>query len=96
MAEDTTQGTSTPGEGEDASGGRFGRAKEFAGQQYTRASGAVRDGYSAVRGKVDDVDFPAVVDQVRSYVRSNPGKAMVFSIGIGFVIGLMLRSDDDD
>lgn len=65
--------------------GRFGRAKEFVGSKYNE-----------MREKVEDVDFGAVTDQVRSYVRSNPGKALLISIGVGFVIGLLLRSGDDE
>ena len=38
MAEDTT--TATPGEGGEDESGRFGRAKEYVNEQYTRASGA--------------------------------------------------------
>ena len=60
------------------------------------ASGAVRDQYNKVREKVEDVDFGAVTDQVRSYVRSNPGKALLISVGVGFVIGMLLRRDDED
>jgi ElaB/YqjD/DUF883 family membrane-anchored ribosome-binding protein len=92
MAEETT--TATPDDGGDSSSGRFGRAKEYVNEQYGRASGAVRDGYNTVREKVEDVDFGEITDQVRSYVRSNPGKALLISVGIGFVVGLMLRRDD--
>ena len=82
-------GGGTTDEGTD---GRFGRAREA----YSQASDKVRDGYNAVREKVDDVDFGAVTDQVRSFVRSNPGKALLISVGVGFVVGMLLRSDEDD
>ena len=75
---------------------RFGRAKQYVGEKYESASGAVRDGYNAVREKVDDVDFGAITDQVRTYVRSNPGKALLISVGVGFLIGLLLRRDDEE
>ena len=74
---------------------RFGRAKEFVGDKYERASGAVRDGYNTMREKVEDVDFGAITDQVRTYVRSNPGKALLISVGVGFLIGLLLRRDEE-
>jgi len=76
-----------PGDGSDESesDSRFGRAKEYVGSKYNE-----------FRERVDDVDFGAVTDQVRSYVRSNPGKALLISIGVGFVIGLMLRGGDED
>ena len=75
--------------------GRFGRAKDYVGDQYEKASGKVRDGYNAMREKVEDVDFGAITDQVRSYVKSNPGKALLISVGVGFLIGLLLRRDEE-
>lgn len=98
MAENTT-GTGSAGAGggdEDGEGGRFGRAKQFVGEKYEAAAGAARNAYSSARERVDDVDFGAVTDQVRTYVRSNPGKALLISVGVGFLIGLLLRRDDED
>ncbi len=97
MAE-TNEGTgSAPPAGESGdSSTRFGRAKEFVNEKYDAASDAVRDRYNRVREKVDDVDFGAVADQVRSYVRSNPGKALLISVGVGFLIGLLLRRDEEE
>ena len=77
-------------------GTRFGRAKEFVNEKYSAASEAARSQYNRVREKVEDIDFGAVTDQVRSYVRSNPGKALLISVGVGFLIGLLLRSHDED
>ncbi len=71
------------------------KAKEFVGQKYDAASGAVRDGYSSARERIDDADFGAMADQARTYVRSNPGKALLVSIGVGFLVGLLLRRDED-
>jgi ElaB/YqjD/DUF883 family membrane-anchored ribosome-binding protein len=89
--------TSNPtGEAAGDASNRFGRAKEFVGDQYERASGKVRDGYNTMREKVEDVDFGAITDQVRTYVRSNPGKALLISVGVGFLIGLLLRRDDEE
>lgn len=85
--------------GADAAGGetgRFGRAKEYASEKYEAAAGAFRSGYNNVRERVEDVDFGAVTDQIRSYVRSNPGKALLISVGVGFLVGLLLRRDDED
>jgi ElaB/YqjD/DUF883 family membrane-anchored ribosome-binding protein len=92
----TTPGTSGASDSGSADAGRFGRAKEYVNDKYSTASGAVRDGYNTMRERVEDVDFGAVTDQVRTYVRSNPGKALLISVGIGFVVGLLLRRDDDD
>ena len=89
-------GTGTGDEGGGDASGRFGRAKDYAGEKYRAASGAVRDGYNQVRERVDEVDFVAVTEQVRTYVRSNPGKALLISVGVGFLVGLLLRRDDED
>lgn len=89
-------GTSTGSASEGEGSGRFGRAKEYVGEKYEAASGKVRDGYNTMREKVEDVDFGAITDQVRTYVRSNPGKALLISVGVGFLIGLLLRRDDDE
>ena len=101
--DETTGGSTNPNaaSGEDAAGAaaRFARAKEkakeFVGEKYESASGAVRDGYSAARAKVDEVDVAALADQARAYVRSNPGKALLISVGVGFLVGLLLRRDED-
>jgi ElaB/YqjD/DUF883 family membrane-anchored ribosome-binding protein len=82
----------TAGAGDE--GTRFGRAKEFVNEKYSAASDAARNQYNRVREKVEDIDFGAVTDQVRSYVKSNPGKALLISVGVGFLIGLLLRSND--
>jgi ElaB/YqjD/DUF883 family membrane-anchored ribosome-binding protein len=94
--------TTTPkgsGDGADTAGdasSRFSKARDYVGQKYESASDAVRDRYNTVREKVEDVDFGAITDQVRTYVRSNPGKALLISVGVGFLIGLLLRRDDEE
>ncbi len=93
------ENTGTPGttsEDTDAADSRFGRAKQYVGEKYEDASGAVRDGFNTAKERVEDVDFGAITDQVRTYVRSNPGKALLISVGVGFLIGLLLRRDDEE
>ena len=83
-------------DGEGADDSRFGRAKDFVNDKYSAASDAVKNQYNRARERMEDVDFGAVTDQVRTYVRSNPGKALLISVGVGFIIGLLLRRDDDE
>lgn len=71
-------------------------AAESAKSAYGAASEKVKDRYTAVKGKIDEIDFDQVTDQVRGYVRSNPGKALLISVGIGFVFGMLMRRGDDD
>jgi ElaB/YqjD/DUF883 family membrane-anchored ribosome-binding protein len=82
--------------GDEGGGSRFSRARDYVGDQYEKAAGAARNAYSSARERVEDVDFGALTDQVRTYVRSNPGKALLISVGVGFLIGLLLRRDDED
>lgn len=94
MSENPTgTGTAT---GDEGGGSRFSRAREYMGEKYDAAAGAAKNAYSSARERVEDVDFGAVADQVRTYVRSNPGKALLISVGVGFLIGLLLRRDDED
>lgn len=84
MDENRSNNDSEDAETEEGSG-RFGRAREFMGGKY-----------NAMRERVEDTDFGAIADQVRGYVRSNPGKALLISVGVGFLVGLLLRSDEDE
>ena len=72
------------GGGEESSS-RFNKAREYFGNTYNTR-----------RERVEDVDMGAITDQVRAYVRSNPGKALLISVGVGFAIGLLLRGSDDE
>jgi ElaB/YqjD/DUF883 family membrane-anchored ribosome-binding protein len=87
--------TRSAGEDDD-NDSRFDRAKEFVSDTASAASDAVKNQYNRVRERVEDVDIGAMMDQVRSYVRSNPGKALLISVGVGFLVGLLLRRDEDD
>lgn len=84
------------GGAEGAGGARFSRAKEFVNDKYSTAAETAKRGYSSVRERVGEVDVASMAEQVREYIRSNPGKALLISVGVGFMIGLMLRRDDDD
>jgi len=90
--DETTSGANAGGDADS----RFGKAKDFVNEKYSAASDAVRSQYNRVREKVEDVDFGAITDQVRGYVRSNPGKALLISVGVGFLVGLLLRRDERD
>jgi ElaB/YqjD/DUF883 family membrane-anchored ribosome-binding protein len=101
MEETTSGGPGTSGAtGEGAGGGdagsRFGKAKDFVNEKYSAASDFTRSQYNRAKEKMEDVDFGAITDQVRSYVRSNPGKALLISVGVGFLVGLLLRRDEDN
>jgi ElaB/YqjD/DUF883 family membrane-anchored ribosome-binding protein len=101
MEETTSGAPGTSGVGDADS--RFGKAKEyvndakdFVNDKYSAASDFTKSQYNRAKEKVEDIDFGAITDQVRGYVRSNPGKALLISVGVGFLVGLLLRRDDDD
>ena len=97
MDESTNPGAGAGAETEETAGegGRFSKARDYTRQKYESASDKVRDGYQNVRGRVEEVDYAALTDQARAYVRSNPGKALLISVGVGFLLGLLLRRDED-
>lgn len=75
---------------------KYTAATDTVKEKYSAATDAVKERYDQIREKVADIDLNGVTEQVRSYVRSNPGKALLISIGVGFVVGLMLRRPDED
>ena len=95
MEETTSGAPGAGGEGTGDAGSRFGKAKDFVNEKYEAASDFTRSQYNRAKEKMEDVDFGAITDQVRSYVRSNPGKALLISVGVGFLVGLLLRRGDD-
>lgn len=85
-----------PGTNSRAASSKMGKAKEMIGERYAKASDQAKKTYGTVREKASEVDVDGVMEQVRAYVRENPGKALLFSVGAGFLLGLLLRSDDDE
>jgi len=74
---------------------KYAAASESVRQKYGDASKVAKEKYEQVRGKVDELGLEEMPDKVRQYVRENPGKAILISLGVGFLIGLLLRRDDD-
>lgn len=98
----TTQPDTTAGSGEHEVYGsddieqeardRFAELKD----KYAAASENVKNRYSAIKDRVSEVDYANYLDQGRDFVRKNPGKALLISVGVGFVIGMLLRRSRDD
>ena len=64
--------------------------------KYETASTATREKVADLKQRVEGIEVEDVVEQTRDYVRSNPGKALLISIGVGFIIGLLVRGTGDD
>ncbi len=75
-----------------AAGDRIGRIKETVGN----VADGVKARASALREKIRDTDFEDVAENARGFVRDNPGKSIAIALGVGFVIGLLLRRRGED
>lgn len=62
------------------------RASAVAQQRYKETSETLRTGYTRVRKDLD-----GLMGDVNSYVRDNPGKAVLMAAGVGFLLGLLFR-----
>jgi ElaB/YqjD/DUF883 family membrane-anchored ribosome-binding protein len=77
------------------------RTKEVLGESYGKAREQFDDVSEDVRKTVKSTakkiekDYGYIWDDVRGYVRENPGTAIAVSAAVGFVLGFLLRGDDD-
>ncbi len=76
----------------EAAAGRMGRVKEAVGD----VADNVRARAAALREKIRETEWDDVTDNVGNYVRSNPGKSVAIALGVGFVLGFLLRRRDND
>ncbi|MCA1732420.1 MAG: hypothetical protein LC732_02315 [Acidobacteria bacterium] len=94
--ETTTSAPPAGGADAQTKGSKAERAKAFVGEKVSSAGETAKKTYGSVRGKVAEADMGAMVEQVRAYVRENPGKALAISVGAGFLLGLLLRRSNDE
>jgi ElaB/YqjD/DUF883 family membrane-anchored ribosome-binding protein len=71
-------------------GDSYGKARE----QFDDVSEDVRKNVKSAAKKIES-DYGYIWDDVRGYVRENPGTAVAISAAVGFVLGFLLRGDDD-
>ncbi len=77
------------------------RTKEVLGDSYGKAREQFDDVGDDVRKTVKSAakkiesDYGYIWDDVRGYVRENPGTSLAISAAVGFVLGFLLRGDDD-
>jgi ElaB/YqjD/DUF883 family membrane-anchored ribosome-binding protein len=53
-----------------------------------------KDVYDKAKTKVAEVDFKQKGDEVVEYVRTNPGKAILIALAVGFLVGYATRPRD--
>lgn len=66
------------------------KASVVAKEKYDIARDKVKYGYDRARKDLD-----TLVEDVNEYTRDNPGKAVLISAGIGFLLGFLMRPRRD-
>ncbi len=75
-----------------AAGDKVGRIRETVGQ----VADNVKAKASELREKIRGTEWDDVVDNVKGYVRDNPGKSLAIALGVGFAVGLLFRHRGED
>ena len=71
------------------------QTKEVLGESFDDVSGEVRKQAKSTAKKIEK-DYGYLWDDVRRYVKDSPGTALALSVGVGFLLGYLLRGGDDD
>jgi ElaB/YqjD/DUF883 family membrane-anchored ribosome-binding protein len=77
------------------------QTKEVLGDSYTKAreqfddvSEDVRKGVKSAAKRIEK-DYGGVWSEALCYVKENPGTAVAISLGVGFLLGFLIRGGDD-
>jgi len=76
------------------------QTKDVLGDSYAKAKDQIDDVSEDVRKNVKTAarrlerDYGDVWDDVLKYVRENPGLSVAVSLGLGFLVGFLVRGDD--
>ncbi len=71
------------------------QTKEVLGDSFDGMSGEMRKTMKSTAKKLEK-DYGYLWDDVQRYVKNSPGTALAISVGIGFLLGYLLRGGDDD
>lgn len=71
------------------------QTKDVLGDSFDGVSDEVRKQAKATAKRIEK-DYGYIWDDVRGYVKNNPGTAVALSVGIGFLLGYLLSGGDDD
>ncbi len=63
------------------------KASTFARDKYGDAREGLRSGYDKAKKDLDQLS-----GDVNTYVRDNPGRSVLVAAGVGFALGLLIRS----
>jgi ElaB/YqjD/DUF883 family membrane-anchored ribosome-binding protein len=76
------------------------QTKEVLGDSFERARDQFDDVSEDFRKNLKSTskrlekDYGYIWTDVRKYVRENPGTAVALSVGVGLLVGFLMRSDD--
>lgn len=71
------------------------QTKEVLGDSFDGVSADVRKQVKATAKRIEK-DYGYIWDDVRGYVKDNPGTAVALSVGIGFLLGYLLGGGEED
>jgi ElaB/YqjD/DUF883 family membrane-anchored ribosome-binding protein len=77
------------------------QTKEVLGESYTKAREQFDDVSDDVRKNAKtaarqlEKDYGDIWTETRRYVRDNPGTALAISLGVGLLLGFLIRGGDD-
>jgi ElaB/YqjD/DUF883 family membrane-anchored ribosome-binding protein len=71
------------------------QTKEVLGDSFDDVSGDVRKSVKATAKRIEK-DYGYLWDDVRKYMKDNPGTAVALSVGVGFLLGYLLGGGEDD
>jgi len=71
------------------------QTKEVLGDSFDEVGGEVRKTVKATAKRIEK-DYGYIWDDVRKYVKDNPGTAVALSVGVGFLLGYLLSGGEDD
>ncbi len=99
MSEDRMEGAAKKGIGQlqDAAGDLVGSDKTQAKGKLNEAAGSVQNAYGQVKDQASDMVDQArgqaedIYEQIGSFVQDQPMAAVAIGVGVGVVLGMMLR-----
>ena len=71
------------------------QTKEVLGDSFDDVSSDVRKSVKATAKRIEK-DYGYLWDDVRKYVKDNPGTAVALSVGVGFLLGYLLGGGEED
>ena len=71
------------------------QTKDVLGDSLDDVSSDVRKSVKATAKRLEK-DYGYLWDDVRKYVKDNPGTAVALSVGVGFLLGYLLGGGEDD